>query len=166
LPLQAKGEFALVMEELEAALELSGQPVKRGTMAHRHIIYMMLADAAAQLRDAAALKRYASLLEELAARDAHQPYLAIAHRACGIAHRLDGEYAQAEGRLAQALVLFEELETHWQIGRTLVEIAELALAQSDRASARDHFSRAVTEFESLKALPDLQRTRAALHALA
>jgi tetratricopeptide (TPR) repeat protein len=134
-------------------------------MAHRHIIYMMLADSAAQLRDTAALQRYATLLEELAVRDAHQPYLAVAHRACGIAHRLSGEYAQAERRLAQALVIFEALETRWQIGRTLVEIAELALVQSDQASARTHFARALTEFESLKAVPDVQRIRAALAAL-
>ena len=53
MPLQAGGEFALVKEKLELALELSGQPVKRGTMAHQHIVYMMLAEAATQLDDAA-----------------------------------------------------------------------------------------------------------------
>jgi len=91
------------MEELETALALSGQPVKRGTMAHRHIIYMMLTEAAAHLRDASALQRYALSLEELAERDEHRPYLAVAHRACGIAHRLKGEFARAENRLANAL---------------------------------------------------------------
>jgi tetratricopeptide (TPR) repeat protein len=166
LPLQAQGEFALVKEKLESALELSGQPVKRGTMAHKHIVYMMLADAAAQLRDAAALQRYSSLLEELAARDGHQPYLAVAHRAWGIAHRLDGAYDEAEARLGQALALFEELEAGWQIGRTLVEIGELALAQSDQARANEYFSRALTAFESLEARPDAERVRVALGALA
>lgn len=80
MPLQAEGEFVLVKEKLEAALELPGQPVKRGTMAHKHIVYMMLAESAAQLRDAEALTSYSSLLEELAVRDDHKPYLAVAHR--------------------------------------------------------------------------------------
>lgn len=135
-------------------------------MAHKHIIYMMLADSAAQLRDMAALPRFASMLEELATRDSHQPYLAIAHRSWGVAQRLNGEYAEAETRLAQALVLFEELDAPWQTGRTLVEIAELALAQSDPISARDHYARALVKFESIQALPDIQRISTALEALA
>jgi tetratricopeptide (TPR) repeat protein len=165
LPLQAQGEFALVKEKLELALDLAGQPVKRGTMAHKHIVYMMLAEAAAQLRDATTLQRYSSLLEELATRDGHQPYLAIAHRAWGIAHRLEDNYAEAEARLKQALVLFEEQEARWQVGRTHTEIAELALAQSDQATARDHYARALAEFESMEALPDIESTRAALEKL-
>jgi tetratricopeptide (TPR) repeat protein len=165
LPLQAQGEFALVREELEAALDLPGQPVKRGTMAHKHIVYMMLADAATQSRDVDALTRYASLLEELALRDDHVPYTAIAHRSWGVAHRLNGAYDQAFARLNQALALFEDLEAGWQTGRTLLELAELALAQADRSGARDHYARALAAFEAMGALPDVQRTRAALQAL-
>lgn len=165
MPLQAQGEFALVKEKLESALKLSGQPVKRGTMAHRHIVHMMLADSAAQLRDSAALQQYSSLLEELAVRDGHQPYLAVAHRSWGVAHRLDGEYAKADARLKQALAIFDELEAHWQIGRTLVELAELALAQVDEDGARGHYARALMEFELMKAMPDVERTRTALAAL-
>jgi hypothetical protein len=166
LPLQAQGEFALVKEALESALELSGQPVKRGTMAHKHIVYMMLADAAAQLRDAAALQQYAPLLEELAVQDDHLPYLAIAHRCYGVICLLDEQYAEADARLSQALALFVEMEASWQIGRTLVEKAELALAQSDEAGARNDFSRALAAFESIEAAPDVERTRAALATLA
>ena len=165
MPLQAEGEFALVKEKLEHALELSGQPVKRGTMAHKHIVYMMLTDSAAQLRDEAALRQYASLLEKLAVQDDHRPYLAVAHRAWGIACRLSGDYAEAETRLNQALELFGEMEARWQIGRTLYEMAEVNLAQSEMASANDHFSRALVEFESLQAIPDVERTQAALKAL-
>ncbi|UCG25595.1 MAG: hypothetical protein JSW55_06295 [Chloroflexota bacterium] len=166
MPLQAQGEFALVKEALESALELSGQPVKRGTMAHKHIVYMMLADAAAQLRDAAALERYSPLLEELAIQDNHQPYLAIVHRCYGVICLLNEQYAEADARLTQALTLFDEIEAPWQIGRTLVEKAELALARSDEASARDDFSRALAAFESIGAAPDIEHTRAALTALA
>lgn len=163
--MQAQGEFALVKEALEPALELSGQPVKRGTMAHKHIVYMMLADAAAQLRDAAALEQYPPLLQELAIQDNHRPYLAIARRCQGVICMLNEQYAEADARLTQALELFDEMQAPWQIGRTLVAKAELALAQADEASARDAFSRALAEFESIKAMPDVERTRAALVAV-
>ncbi|MGB3715943.1 MAG: hypothetical protein WA996_16070 [Candidatus Promineifilaceae bacterium] len=165
MPLQAEGEFALVKEELESALELSGQPVKRGTMAHEHIIYMMLTESAAQLRDADGLRQYASQLETLAEADDHRPYLAVAHRAWGIAHRLDQEYDEAEGRLRQAMELFSELDTPWQIGRTFCEMAEMELARSDGATAHEHLSHALTNFEAVQALPDIKRVRTALEEL-
>jgi tetratricopeptide (TPR) repeat protein len=165
LPLQAQGEFALVREELESALALPGQPVKRGTMAHKHIVYMMIADAAAQSRDLEALTRYASLLEELALRDEHLPYLAVAHRSWGVAHRLNKAYDRATARLTKALALFEDLEARWQTGRTLLELGELALAQADQAGARDYYGRALTAFEAMGASPDVQKTREALKAL-
>ncbi len=163
--MQAEGEFALVTQKLESALELPGQPVKRGTMAHEHIVYMMLADSAAQLRDAAASRKYAAQLETLAVRDSHRPYLAIAHRTWGVVRRLEGEYTDAEVRLKQSLELFEEVGARWQIGRTLYELAELDLSRSDLANARDHFSRALVEFEAMKAMQDIERTQAALEAL-
>ena len=153
------------MEKLEAALELPGQPVKRGTMAHKHIMYMMLAEAAAQLRDAGALAKYAEQLEALAVRDEHQPYLAVAHRSWGVAHRLGGAFAEAEERFAQALTLFEEQGTRWQTGRTLAELGELALAKGDDSGARDYYGRALATFEGMEALPDVERMRAALQAL-
>lgn len=165
MPLQAEGEFALVKEELESALELSGQPVKRGTMAHEHIINMMLTESAAQLRDEEGLRRYASRLETLAELDDHRPYMAVAHRAWGIAHRLNSEYDEADGRLKQALELFSELDAPWQVGRTLCEMAELELARSDGAAAHDHLSRALMNFEAIQALPDMKRTRTTLEEL-
>lgn len=163
--MQAEGEFALVKEKLEPALELPGQPVKRGTMAHQHIVYMMLAEAAAHLGDVTALRGYASKLEKLAVQDDHQPYLAIAHRAWGIACRLGGDYDDAEARFRKALELFEKLESRWQIGRTLYEMAKLDLARSDQAQAHEHFSRALEEFELMEAMPDVERTRTDLEAL-
>jgi len=134
-------------------------------MAHKHIIYMMLADAAAQSHDVATIRRYSSLLEELATRDNHRPYLAVAHRSWGIMCRLNEEFAEAKVRLMQALELFEELQAHWQIGRTLVELAELSRAHSDATGARDYFARALSEFEALNALPAIEQTRAALEGL-
>ncbi len=134
-------------------------------MAHKHIIYMMLTDSAANLKDADALGRYASELEVLAERDEHRPYLAIAHRAWGIAHRLAGNYDDSEQRLSMALEIFEELGIRWQLGRTLYEMAELDLARSDKAGARDRYSEALAAFEAMGAAPSIEQTRAALGAL-
>jgi hypothetical protein len=153
----AEGEFALVRQQLEIALG------KSAAWVGEHDLYAMLADAAAQQRDEAALRRYAPLAEESAARYDHKLYQAIAHRAWGIAHRLAGE--EAEPRLSQALALFQQLGTRWQVGRTLYELGELAVARRDAARARDYYGRALALFEVLKAAPDAVRTRAALEAI-
>lgn len=160
----AEGESALVRQHLEAAL---GKPVNTlGMPAGDHDLYALLADVCAVQRDLDGLRRYAPQAEALAARYGHILYQAIAHRAWGVAHRLASEYTQAETRLNQALELFRGLDTRWQIGRTFFELGELALAQKDSITARDHFSRALTMFDELGAAPDAARTRAALEALA
>lgn len=166
MPVQAQGEFAPLKEKLVPALELSGQPVKRGTMAHKHIVYMMLVDTAAGEGDEAAIREYAPLLEELAVRDEHRPYLAVAHRAWGVAHRLAGEYDEADVRLQKALELFTEFEFPWQMGRTLVELGELALARDEADTARDHFTGAQTAFENVGAKPDADRISKMLASIA
>lgn len=125
----------------------------------------MLADVAAQQRDLAALRHYAPLAEKLASRYGHVLYQAITHRAWGVAHRLAGEHTEANVRLNQALELFQTLDTRWQIGRTLSELGELAAARAETTTARDYYSRALTAFEEMKAVPDAARVRAALAAL-
>ena len=135
-------------------------------MAHDHEIYMTLADTAAELRDAEALRKYAPSLEKLAHRDNHSLYLAIAHRALGVGHRLSGEYAPAETRLRQALDIFTKLGARWQIGRTLFELGELSREQPQKEpKAREYFAQALGSFEEIQAMPDAERTRAALNAL-
>jgi tetratricopeptide (TPR) repeat protein len=163
LPLIAEGEFALVKDHLEAA---SKKPVSgRGPLGSENDLHCMLVDLAVQQRDEASLRQYAPLAEETALRDGHLLYQASAHRAWGVLHRLEGKYEEAEARLNQALEMFENLETRWQMGRTLFELAELAVAQTDLAEARDYFSRALVVFEEMKAVPDAARTRAALESL-
>jgi tetratricopeptide (TPR) repeat protein len=147
---------------MESAIARAGQPVKRGTMAHDHEIYMTLADTAAQLRDADALREFTPALEELARRDNHRLYLPIAERAWGVAQRLAGESAEAETRLNHALEMFGELSARWQIGRTLLELGELELARNTPERAGEYFSRALAEFEALGAMPDAARVRAIL----
>jgi hypothetical protein len=134
-------------------------------MAHDHDLYALLADTAVNQRDAEALRQFAPRLEELAARDGHALYLAIAQRAGGVARRLAGEHGLAAALLNRALSGFQALGTGWQIGRTLFELGELAWAGMDTAGARDYFARALAAFEGLGAAPDAERTRNALQAL-
>jgi hypothetical protein len=140
-------------------MEQWAMPLKWGTNPHDHDLYILLADAAARQRDLAAIRRYAPLAEELAVRDDHKLYRAIAHRSMAVAHRLAGEYADAETRLNHALELFQPLGTRWQIGRTLFEQGELEGSRGNRASARDYFSRARVEFDALGAVVDSTNTR-------
>ena len=163
LPLMAEGEFALVKNYLEIA---GKKPLStRGFVVNETERYFLLAEVAVQERDEAALHHYAPLAEEMAVRDGHLLFQASAHRAWGVLHRLDGKYEEAEARLNQALDMFQKLETRWQTGRTLFELAELALTQINTVKARDYFSRTLVLFEEMKAVPDAARTRAALEAL-
>lgn len=155
----AEGEFALIREYGEAGLI---RPSKGWATFGDHDLYSLLVDAAAQQRDEVALRQCAPLAEETARRYDHRLYQAIAHRAWGVVHCLSGEYAEAEARLIQALDLFSGLNTRWQIGRTLFELGELAATQMQAVGARDYFTRALTEFEELRAAPDAARTRVAL----
>jgi tetratricopeptide (TPR) repeat protein len=118
-----------------------------------------LADVAARQRDLAGIRHYAPIAEELAVRDDHKLYRAMAHRALAVAHRLAGECDEAQTRLNQALELFQALGTRWQIGRTFAEFAELELARKNSSRAHNYFSRALTEFELISAVPDAARTR-------
>jgi len=159
----AESEFALVRDYLEAA---GNKPVSaRGLLFHDNELFSMYVDMAVLQRDEVKLRQYAPLAEETAVRDGHFLHQASAHRAWGVLHRLQGEYTAAEARLNQALELFQTLDTRWQIGRTLYELAELAHAEADPVEARDYFSRALTAFAEIGAVPDMTRTKAVLDSL-
>jgi tetratricopeptide (TPR) repeat protein len=149
----AEGEFALVQKYLEVALH------RTAAWVGEHDLYSMLADAAAQRRDEDALQKYAPLAEEFASRYDHKLYQAIAHRAWGVSHRLADQYTEARTRLQRALELFQQLDTRWQIGRTYFELGELDLSNAEDKSAQEQFSRALSAFEVMGALPDVVRTR-------
>jgi tetratricopeptide (TPR) repeat protein len=159
----AEGEFALVKDYLDVAskkpLTTQGMPV------NDTVLNFMLADSAVLQRDEAALRQYAPLAEETAVRDGHKLFQGSAQRALGVLHRLTGDYVQAEHNLLQALRIFEVLETKWQLGRTLVELAELATARTDYAQARDYYVRALESFTEMGAKPDMERTQNALNSL-
>jgi len=121
---------------------------------------MTLTDTAAQTRDLIGLQEYTSKLEELARRDSHTLYLAIAERAHGVAYRLMGDYDSAYTHFQRAFELFNELGTRWQLARTLSELGELEMARGNLDTAREHYARALEHFAALDALPDVERTRA------
>lgn len=154
MPLAAEGEFALARQHLVAP----------GAVSHawfgQHHFHAVLADVAARQRDSAALRQYAAVAEASAARHGHALYQAIAHRAWGVLHRLEGDHAKAEARLRLALELFLAVGTRWQIGRTYMELGEVARA--DRRLARSHFEQALALFEAMGAIPDAERARQAL----
>ena len=158
----AEGEFALVQEHLEIALS---QPSLGWIAYGDHELYNLLADTAAQQRDEASLQKYAPLAEEFAARYDHKLYQAVARRAWGVARRLAGKYAESQIRFDQALEIFQQMDTRWQIGRTLFEMGELAVAQKDTVSARDHFTSALNILEGIGAAPDATRARERLAVL-
>src|SRR5262245_58155403 len=145
----AEGEFALSAKYVQEALVRVIDPAKWGSAASEPDLYAMLADVAARQRDATALREYAPVAEELAARFDHKLYQGVADRALGVVYTLSGDYAQAEKRLNRALRLFRGLKTRWQTGRTLYELAELDLARGDTSGARDRFRRALAAFEGI-----------------
>jgi tetratricopeptide (TPR) repeat protein len=153
------GEFALMKEHLEAAFARSNAPLKWGSMPTEPELYVLLTDSAAEQRDESALREFAPILEELASRNGHKLYEAVAHRASGVAHTIAGEYTQAQARLEQSLALLRALDTRWQIGRTLYEFGDLASRQGDLPSARAYFSQALAHYEELRAAPYVERTR-------
>ncbi len=146
-------------EHLEFASRKFADPVKWGSGGTEMDLHAVHVDAAARQRDEKTLREHASVLEELAMRSDHKLYLAIAQRAWGVARRLAGESDSALSRLNRALELFQELETRWQIACTLTELGELEQSRHNNRVARDYFSRALTEFDALRAAPATTRTR-------
>jgi len=157
--MMAAGEFAPARQNLEIALKTSSEWIGD------HDLYAMLVDLAVRQRDESDIRKYAAQTAALATGYGHELYQAVAYRAWGVAHRLDGDNAAAKASLNRALEIFSQLKTRWQMGRTLLELGELAVTQTSTAEARDFFIRAIELFEAMQASPDVLRTRAALEAL-
>ena len=159
----AGGEFALVKQHLQS---IGLKPdIRRGMPVTDSVLYYMLADLAVLERDRAHLRRYAPKALEMAGRDGHALFQASAHRALGVMHRLAGEVKESETNLRLALQMFAELNTRWQLGRTIVELAELAVDQADDENARGLYLKAIDAFDAMGALPDLKRAQDALRAI-
>jgi tetratricopeptide (TPR) repeat protein len=152
----AQGEFALVRELLEKGIHAPKD------VAADPDLYAMLTDAAVQQRDEPAIREYTTTLEELATPLEHNLYLATVHRAWGVLHRLEGQYEGAKTRLEQAAALFHGLDTRWQLGRTHLELGQLAEDRSQAAEAKQHYTQAMELFEEMGAVPDAGRARTLL----
>ena len=136
-----------------------------GTMAHDHDMYMMLVESAREIEDQSTLEKYTPLLEELAERDGHQLYLAIAKRASGVVHRLRGEFEDSENCLQEAMIIFTKLDARWQCGRTKLELGKSAQSRGDISAASKAFAEGLKYFEQLGAKPDQGRVLQALELI-
>lgn len=140
-------------------------PAKWGSNGSALDLNAISVEAATRQRDEKELRERAPVLEDLATREEHRLYIAVAERAWGVAHSLAGEYDAADARLNRALEIFQSLETRWQIGRTLAELGELERSRPNISRAHDYFSRALVEFEVMRAAPDATAVRVRLQDL-
>jgi tetratricopeptide (TPR) repeat protein len=160
LPLVAEGEFVLVIDHLDSIDKIPA--AMRGFLVTDNVTNFLRADLAVLERDEAELRRYAPLALETAERDGHTLFQASAHRALGVMHGLAGEVEESETHLRQALQMFAELNTRWQLGRTYAEMAELAHDQAKDEKARGLYVKAIDAFEAMGAAPDLKRAQDAV----
>lgn len=128
-------------------------------------LYSMLADGSAQQRDLAGLQKYAPLAKQYAVHLRHTLYEGVAHRALGVMHELQGDRVESEKEFQHALSLFKGLGARWQIGRTHLELGDLAMDGGDTASASDHFSAALKAFEEIQARPAQELAQSRLKSL-
>jgi hypothetical protein len=146
----AAGEFAQITKYLESAQNQGAEWVGD------HDLYAALVDTAVRERNEAQIRKYAPLAEETAIRYHHRLYQAIASRAWGVLHLMDEEPKLAQARLEQALNIFIELETHWQIGRTYFELFGIAKSSSEKEKAKTYLSLSQSAFEKAGAVFEIE----------
>jgi hypothetical protein len=127
-----------------------------------HEILVLMADTAAIQRDVEALTNTAERADAISRQLGHQLYHAISLRALGTLDWLKGNHAQGKAHLLEALQIFQTLQTHWQAGRTLYDLAELLAAQCMKQEAIAYYRQAILEFELMQAQPSVERASAAL----
>jgi len=142
-PLMGRGEFAQVKEHLIAASE---KPSVGWNPVGDHEVYVLLADIGAMHRDRELLSAYAFRSDEISLSLNHLLYHAITLRALAILDWLDHDFVRAEERLKESCQLFQQLETHWQIGRTLYDLGELSAGMGKHDEAKSYFTQAQAAF--------------------
>jgi hypothetical protein len=146
----AAGEFAQITKYLESA------PNQGAEWVGDHDLYAALVDTAVRGRNEAKIRRYAPLAEETATRYGHRLYQAIASRAWGVLHLMDKEPKLAQVRQEQALNIFTELGTHWQIGRTYFELFGIAKSSGEKEKAKNYLSLSQSAFEKAGAVFEIE----------
>jgi len=81
-------------------------------------------------------------------------------RSLGVHRRQHGRLDEAETLLRESEDLFRALDCPWELGKTLRELALLRRAQGRPDEADRLLREALAHFESLRAVPDIDRTRA------
>jgi len=152
----AEGEFALLPNHLEAALQRSPRLARYGSAASDLDLYVLYAELGAQ-QGGPDSQAHAVRALEAADRLGHPLYQAIALRALGVAHRRDGAWAEADVCLSKALAQFQAVPAKWQAARTLVECTKLEQDQGHIAQAHMTAQLALREFVALAAAPDAAR---------
>ncbi len=165
MPRLAEGEFALVREHLDKALQGSNDPVRWGSAVTDLDYDVFYADASARARDRVGLERFTEKAEHGAERLGHRLYMGIARRARGVLLLLDGQPKQAIARYDEALTIFAPLRTRWQMGVTQAERAQAHATLGDLASARSDWGQALAAFDSIGARPAAEDARRALAGL-
>ena len=126
----------------------------------------LLVGAAARRRDLSTLEEFGPSAEQSARQFNQKLHLAISYRALGVAYRLKGEVDESFDRFRQAISLFMNVGARWQLGQTQFEMGALAAEENKPEQAWVYWSEALENFETMEALPDVQRTRDRLAALA
>ena len=124
-----------------------------------------LAELGARSGDRAFYERFGAQAQELGWRSGARKALAQAVRARGIVAVADARWEDALGDFDSALTRYAELGTAWEEARTRYALAgcyRRRNASGDEALAQEELARALRLFESLHAVRDLARTKAAL----
>jgi class 3 adenylate cyclase len=124
-----------------------------------------LAELGARTGDRELYERFAAQALEIGWRSGARKALSQALRARGIVAIADGAWDDGLADLHNALVRYQELGTRWEEARTRYALAGLYRrrgGQGDETLARDELTQALALFESLHAVRDTARARAAL----
>lgn len=128
-------------------------------------MYTMAVDNAARSEDEETLRSFLPIAEVSADRIGHALYQAVLQRALGVAHRLAGEHDEAASQLSAAVEKFQQLDTPWQLGRTLLELGEVERSRGNVESAKDHFAEALSAFTIIGAVPYADRATTSLEQI-
>ncbi len=122
--------------------------------------YTVILDYATQAKVWRYIDQLGTETLECARRSGGRPWVAATCLALGVHWREHGDLAGAEEFFTEATTLFSAMGARYDHARALREMALLRRAQGRSNEASTLFQEALTHFETLRALPDVARTRA------
>jgi Nif-specific regulatory protein len=122
-------------------------------------VHTMAADLALRQQKLQDAEQSVAVAAEMAARLGDRFTAAQLAAVSGKVCFVTGRREEAELKFAEALQVFEELGTQYELGRLLFDVG---LLREDADEAAQTIRRAVRIFERLEAAPDLERARGAL----